>query len=73
MCLGNHWTLCLRGFRCRGRLGSEVSWELGLGLGVGMAILHVLSSSRLMSFLVAILAVVGGDYYCWSSLGRLLE
>jgi hypothetical protein len=36
------------------------------------AILRVLSSSRLMSFLVAILADVGGNYYCWLNSGRLL-
>ena len=36
------------------------------------AILRVLSSSRLMSFLVAILADVGGNYYYWLNSGRLL-
>jgi hypothetical protein len=68
LCLGSHWFLCRRGFRCRGRL--EV--RLVRCLAMARAILRLLSSSRLMSFLVAILAVVVGDYRCWLDSGRQL-
>jgi hypothetical protein len=41
-------------------------------LAMARAILRVLNSSRLMSFLVAILAVMVGDYCCWLDSGRQL-